>query len=152
MLSQLLHLLDIKLAQRLNLPQKSVILPPSPAAIMILLAACPSMQSHFLQSLSMPLRSQISPLTPASFLHRHPATVSMTAPHTGCSSMATALPRYMPMDQDQSVLSMQNPSLVILYNRNTHTKILCEHSKLRLRKRLFAVEMCVGTRATLGVV
>lgn len=135
MLSQLLHLLDIKLAQRLNLPQKSVILPPSPAAIMTLLAACPSMQSHFLQSLSMPLRSQISPLTPASFLHRHPATVSMTAPHTGCSSMATALPRYMPMDQDQSVLSMQNPSLVILYNRNTHTKILCEHSKLKTQEK-----------------
>lgn len=156
MLSQLLHLLDRRLAQHLSLPQKSAILPPSPVAITILLAACQSMQSHFLQSLNMPLRSQNSPLSPISFTavhmdlllqHRHPA--SMTALHTECSSMATALPLYMPIVRDQSVSSMQSPSLVTLYYRNTRMKILCEHNKLRLRKGLFGVKMCVGTRATL---
>lgn len=157
MLSQLILLSD-RLAQHLSLPQ-SATPPPSPAAITILLAACQSMQSRFLQSPSMPPRSQNSPLSPSSFTavlmglllqHQQATRVCMTAPHTECSSMATALLPYMPTARDQSVLSMQSPSLLTLYYRNTRMKILCEHSKPGLVKRVFGVKLCVGTTATCG--
>lgn len=133
----------------LGLPQMRATPSPSPSTIMTLLATYQSMLSHSHQSLNMPphsvSRSPNYHLQQASFTaictvrlrqyqslvpEQHPAMVSMTAPHTGCSPMATALLLFTPTGHDQSVLSMLSQSLVTMYCRSTRIRSLCEHSEL----------------------
>lgn len=104
-------LLDRKLVQHSDPPQTRATPPPSPSAIMTLPETCQSTLSLSPRSLSTPLRSVSSSLTHTYLLHQPltlvpgqcPATLSMTAPHTGCYLMATALLLYTPAAHDQSV-------------------------------------------------
>lgn len=138
--SLLLQLLARRLGQHLDPPQMRATPPPSTSTIMTLLATCQSTPSLFLQSPSMPPHSVSRPLSHTDFLYQHlplvagqnPAMPSMTAPHTGCYPMATALLLYMPVAHAQSVWCTLSPSHVTPYYRSTHMRSLCEHSKLRL--------------------
>lgn len=138
MLSLVLELLDRRLGQHLDPPQMRATPPPSPSTIMTLLATCQSTPSLFPLSLSMPPHSVSSLLSHTDLLYqhlivvpaKHPATLSMTAPHTGCSPTATALLLYMPVAHDLSVWSTLSPSHVTYYYRSTHMRSRCEHSKL----------------------
>lgn len=138
-------LLDRRLDQHSDPPQMRATPPPSPSAITTLLATYQSTPSLFHQSLSMPPRSVSRFLTHMDLLYwhlplvpgqQHPATLSMTAPHTGCSPMVTALLLYMPVAHDQSVWSMLSQSHATLYYGNTHMRSLCEHNKQKKKTLL----------------
>lgn len=144
-------LLDKSSAPHSDQTQMRATPPHSSWTIMTLLETCQSTLSHFLQNQSMPRRSLTHPVSSTcqgrsaaliESLHQHqslelrshPATPSMTAPHTGCSPTATALQSSTPMARDQLALCTLNPSHVTLYRGITHTRNPCEHSELRHRE------------------
>lgn len=130
-------LLDRKLVQLSDPPQTRATPPPSPSATMTLPETCRSTLSLFPRSLSTPRRSVSSSRTHTDLLYQslilvpgqRPATLSMTAPHTGCYLMATALLLYMPAAHDQSVLFTLSPSHVTLYYVSTRMSSRCEYSR-----------------------
>lgn len=137
------QLLDRRLGQHLGLPQMRATPFPSPSTITTPLASSQSTPSHFPLSLNTPPHSVSSPLSPSCQLqqgsltaiytalqsqylalvpgqHAATAMLSMTALHTGYCPMATAPLPFMPTGHDQSVLSMQSPSLLTFYYAATH--------------------------------
>lgn len=120
---------------------------------MILLAACQSTLSHFLQSPSTPPHSASRPPSHTGFLYqhlplesRHPAMRSMTAPHIECYPMATARLLYMPAAHARSAWCTLSLSHVTPYYRKTHMRSLCELAALDVAyKRLSWTKRHVGT-------